>query len=75
MKTIGILHNPKVWNVHSAIVETLLPALLNPNFLTVLRSQLTVGPPSIRWLVAIKKEGVSGRGAILLATRIAASSS
>jgi hypothetical protein len=45
-------------NVHSAIVETFLPAPLKPNFLMVLRSQLTVGPSSILLLLSIKKEGV-----------------
>ena len=45
-------------NVHSAIVETFLPAPLRPNFLMVLRNQLTVGPSSILLLLSIKKGGV-----------------
>ena len=41
------LYNSKVLYIHSAIVETFLPASLKPNFLIVLCSQLTVGPSSI----------------------------
>ena len=62
-------------DVHSAIVETFLPASFKPNFLIVLRSQPTAGPFSILLLVSIKNGEVSGRGASLFASRSAASSS
>src|SRR2546421_13017598 len=74
MKLSFCLRCPEL-HAHSAMVETFFPAPFKPNFLIVLRSQPTVGPSSILLLVSIKKEAVSGRGANLLASRSAASSS
>src|SRR5712691_7903783 len=73
-RVLSLLYSSKLY-VHSAIVETFLPAPLKPNFLIVLCSQPTVGPSSILLLVSIKKGAVSGRGINLFASRSAASSS